>query len=138
MKAKIRLKCPHCHKVSNVFENATICPICHQPVDLSGAGRIYLYRQGSFLGVAGGFGIHLNNEPYGHIGNRELLCFILPYGSYNIHCAAGMNRRCRDMVVNLSPVHDTAYVKVHMNPGFISNTFVLEPMDPALLQLDKP
>ena len=135
MAAKIRIKCPHCKKAANVFPNNTVCPECKKPVQLPPDGCIYLYRQGSPYGVAGGFGIYLNGEPYGHIGNKELLCFPLPYGTYTIHCAVGMSRKCRDMQITLSPENRVAYTKVYIKPGFWANSFVIEPVDPKLLDL---
>jgi hypothetical protein len=95
---------------------------------------IYLYRQGSFYGVAGAFSLYINGVDFGGIGNKELLCIPLPYGTYNIHCAAGMSRKCRDLVVTLSPEMPQAYTKVYIKPGFWTNSFVVEPMDPRLLQ----
>ncbi len=135
MAAKIRIKCPHCNEVNNVPASATQCPECHQPVQTVNQGYLYLYRQGSPYGVAGGFGIYLNGVPFGHIGNKELLCFPLPYGTYNIHCAAGMSRKCEDLQVTLSPESNVAYTKVHIRPGFWANSFVVEYVDPNLLDL---
>ena len=135
MSAKIRIKCPHCGEASNVKPDVTICPECKKPISLSPEGCIYLYRQGSPYGVAGGFGIYINGAPFGHIGNRETLCLPLPYGTYNIHCAAGMSRRCEDLVVTLTPENRQAYTKVHIRPGFWTNSFVVEPLDPSLLDL---
>lgn len=135
MAAKIRFKCPHCNEVSNLAANAVSCPKCHQPITLSPEACIYLYRQGSPIGIGGGFGIYVNGEPFGHIGNKELLCFPLPYGTYNLHCAAGMSRRCRDMQITLTPEARIAYAKVYMKPGFWTNSFVIEPVDPKLLDL---
>ena len=82
MSAKLRVKCPCCRKVVNLHPQSPVCPECHQPVTPSPEGCIYLYRQGSPYGVGGGFGIFINGDPYGYIGNKELLCFPLPYGTY--------------------------------------------------------
>lgn len=131
MTSKLRIKCPHCGNVANIAPGAP-CPKCGQPLMLP-PSCIYLYRQGSFYGIAGGFGIYINGEPYGSIGNKELLCIPLPYGTYNLHCAVGMSRKCRDLVVNLSPQMPQAYTKVYIKPGFWANSFVIEPMDPRLL-----
>ena len=73
MSAKIRIKCPHCGEAKNVHSVNDICPNCKQPLGLSEEGSIYIYRQGSVYGVAGGFGLFINNQPYGYIGNKELL-----------------------------------------------------------------
>lgn len=123
-----RFKCT-CGEVSNVYPGGT-CPKCKQPINLPGDGIIYLYRKGSPLGVAGGFGLYINGEPYGFIGNRETVRIPLPYGTYNLHVASGMNRRCNDMVINLTPENRQAFMKVWMKPGFWTNSFVLEPSVP--------
>lgn len=136
MSAKLRVKCPHCGEASNVHTIMDVCPECHKPMNIpANAGALYIYRQGSPYGVAGGFGIYINNQPYGHIGNKELLCLPLPYGTYNIHCAVGMSRKCQDLQVTLSPEFPTGYTKVYIKPGFWANSFVVEPVDPKLLDL---
>ena len=110
----------------NAYEGY-VCPKCKKVVSFSPDGMISIYRKGSPLGIAGGFGIYINNEPYGYIANRETVHIPLPYGSYNIHIAVGMNRRCTDMIINLTPENREAFLKVWMKPGFWQNTFVLEP-----------
>ena len=133
---KIRMKCPHCGEAFNVNVNLGVvaCPKCKNHIESSQEGKIYLYRQGSVYGVAGSFGIYLNGQPYGHIGNKELLCFPLPYGTYNIHSAVGMSRKCRDLQVTHSPDAPEAYTNVYIRPGFWTNNFVVEPMDPTILR----
>lgn len=135
MAAKIRIKCPHCGEAANVASLDQLCPDCHKPLGIQEEGCLYVYRQGSPYGVAGGFGLYLNGEPYGHIGNKELLRIPLKYGSYTVHCAVGMSRKCQDLTVNLSPEHPVGYVKVYIKPGFWTNSFVVEPIDPNLLDL---
>lgn len=135
MAAKIRIKCERCGTVENVHSANTICPSCRSQIADPCEGKIYIYRQGSPYGVAGGFGLFLNNQPYGFIGNKELLCFPIKYGSYRIHCAVGMSRKCQDIVVNLSENNPVAYTKVYIKPGFWANSFVVEPVDPKLLDL---
>lgn len=135
MAAKIRILCPHCGKAENIQAVGAVCPACKQPLDTNEEGNIYIYRQGSPYGIAGGFGIYLNNQPYGYIGNKELLRIPLKYGTYNIHCAVGMSRKCRDMVVVLSPENPVAFTKVYIKPGFWTNSFVVEPVDPNKLDL---
>ena len=135
MAAKMRFKCPHCGEIVNARPDATQCPECHRPVSMQAPAYIYLYRQGSFYGVAGGFGVYINGQPFGYIGNKELLCIPVAYGSYTLHCAVGMSRECRDMVVNLTPQCPVAYTKVYIKPGFWTNSFVIEPVDPGLLDL---
>lgn len=135
MSAKIRIKCPHCNEAENISSVNEVCPNCKKPLDLSQEGKIYIYRQGSFYGIAGGFGLFINNQPYGYIGNKELLCIPVPFGTYNIHSAVGMSRKCRDLQVTISPENPVAYTKVYIKPGFWTNSFVVEPVDPNLLEL---
>ena len=135
MVKNLRVKCPHCQNVLNIPVGDNTCPKCKNDIPVSVEACIYLYRQGSPVGVANGFGIYINGEPYGHIGNTETVCMPLPYGTYNIHCALGMNRKCRDLQVTLTPENRQAFAKVHMRMGFWTNSFVVEPMDPKLLNL---
>ena len=135
MAVKMRVKCPHCGEVENVAEGVMSCPKCGKALEGMSEAKVYLYRQGSFYGVAGGFGIYIDGKPYGHIGNKETLCIPLSYGSHVLHCAVGMSRKCRDLQVNLSPENPNAYAKVYIKPGFWANSFVIEPMDPKLLKL---
>lgn len=134
MAAKMRIKCPHCGAVENVAAGGVSCPKCGKALE-SAVACVYLYRQGSPYGIAGGFGIYIDGQPYGHIGNKETLCIPLSYGSHTLHCAVGMSRKCRDLQVNLSPENPQAYAKVYIKPGFWTNSFVIEPMDPKLLNL---
>ena len=135
MSAKIRIKCPHCKEASNVLSVTSACPECGKPLELSEEGSIYIYRQGSFYGIAGGFGLFINGEPFGYIGNKELLRIPVKFGTYNIHSAVGMSRKCRDLQVTITPENPEAYTKVYIKPGFWTNSFVVEPLDPKLLDL---
>lgn len=134
MEAKIRAKCPRCGEVVNIHTENDVCPKCKSPMELSGEGKIYIYRQGSVYGIAGGFGLFINGEASGYIGNKELLCFPVKYGTYNLHSAVGMSRKCRDLQVTISPENPVAYTKVYIKPGFWANSFVIEYMDPKLLK----
>lgn len=135
MTAHFRIKCPHCGKIINIHANANSCPECKKTFMLPSEGKIYLYRQGSPYGVAGGFGVFINSIPFGYIGNKELLCIPVPYGTYTLHSAVGMSRKCEDLQVTVSPNCPNVYTKVYIRPGFWANSFVIEPMDPALLEL---
>ena len=128
MANELRFKCS-CGNVVNTLPGA-ICKKCKQPFDIPGDGMIYLYRKGSPFGFAGGFGLYINGEAYGQVGNRETLRIPVKYGTYNIHVAAGMNRRCNDMVLNITPETRFGFLKVWMRPGFWTNSFVLEPSTP--------
>lgn len=134
MNATVRVVCPHCGKAQNVNSVNDFCPGCRQPLGLVEEGCIYIYRQGSPYGIAGKFGIYINGQPYGYIGNRELIRLPLRFGTYNIHSAVGMSRKCRDLQVTISPQFPIAYTKVYIKPGFWANSFVVEPLDPAKLK----
>ncbi len=124
-----RVKCS-CGHVMNTVAGG-ICPKCKKPVVFPQGGVFTLYRMGSPLGVAGGFGIYIDGEPMGHIGNKETVHIPLDFGSHNIHVAVGMSRRCKDLVVNITPEFRLAYGKVSIRPGFWTNSFVIEPSTPA-------
>ncbi len=135
MAAKLRIKCPHCGEASNVFTVNDNCPKCNRPLGLEEEGSIYIYRQGSPYGVASGFGLFINDQPFGYIGNKELLRIPVKYGTYNIHSAVGMNRKCRDLQVTITPENPEAFTKVYIKAGFWANSFVVEYVDPKLLDL---
>lgn len=135
MPAKIRVKCPHCQQPVNLPMGSMECTKCHQPIPLSRDACFYLHRRSAFYGVATGFGIYINGEPLGYIGNNELLCFPVPYGTYNIHCAVGVARKCQDIQVTLTPENRVAYAQVRMKMGVFVNSFVIDPVDPNTLDL---
>jgi len=135
MSAKTRFKCSYCGEVNNVNPANRSCPKCKKSLDMPNEGRIYIYRQGSPYGIASGFGLYINDAPYGYIGNKELLCIPVKFGTYNIHAAVGMSRRCRDLQVTITPEQPVAYTKVYIKAGFWTNSFVVEHVDPKLLDL---
>ena len=126
--SKLRVKCS-CGEVTNTVPDG-ICPKCRRPLEIPADAVIRLYRKGSPLGVAGGFGIYVDGEPMGHIGNKETVRIPVKYGTHTLHVAAGMNRKCNDYTVTLSPENRFANAKVWMKPGFWSNSFVIEPATP--------
>ena len=128
MAKKLRVKCT-CGAVENVVPGAQ-CPKCKRPLDIPQDGMVSLYRKGSPLGIAGGFGIYIDGEPMGHIGNTETVHIPLKYGTHNLHVAAGMNRKCNDYKFTLTPDNRRAYAKVWMKPGFWTNSFVIEVANP--------
>ncbi len=124
MATTLRVKCS-CGEVLNTTPGS-YCPKCKQPLYIPEDAVIYLYRKGSPLGIAGGFGIYINGEPMGFIGNKETICIPVKYGMHTLHVARGMNRKCNDLHINLTPQNRRAYAKVWMRPGFWTNSFVLE------------
>ena len=120
-----RIKC-NCGLVQDAAAGA-VCPQCKQPINFPQGGMIYLYRKGSPMGVAGGFGIYINGTPLGLIGNKQTVAIPVGFGTYNLHVASGMNRKCKDLAINITPENPIAYAKVYMKPGFWTNSFVVEP-----------
>lgn len=125
-----RLKCPTCQNVMDAA-GPTVCPKCGTPVDVNQGGMIQLYRMGSPIGIAVGFGIYINGQPCGHIGNKQSLLIPVPYGTYTLHCTAGMTRRCQDLVVTVTPQAPVVFTKVRIKMGFWTNSLVVEPSTQA-------
>lgn len=127
MTGKYRVRCPQCGKVFDI-NGLTACQ-CGAQVAPAG-GEIRLYRMGSPIGVAIGFGVYIDGQPFGHIGNKETVTYSVPFGSHNVHVTAGMSRKCQDLTVNLTPQAPVGLMKAHIRPGFLSNTVVIEPATP--------
>lgn len=125
-----RLKCPKCQNVMD-STGPVICPQCQTPVDVNQGGLIRLYRMGSPIGIAVGFGIYINGQPCGHIGNKQSLLIPVPFGSYTLHVTAGMLRKCQDLSFTLTPQTPVACAKARIKPGFLTNSIVIEPADPS-------
>lgn len=130
-----RMKCPNCGKVQNLYASGP-CPECGNPLQVEQPAAIALYRMGNFMGAANGFGLYVNEQPFGAIGNRETIIIPLPYGDYKMHVVCGMNRRCNDPIIRLSPQDPYVCLKVHMKMGFWQNQFILERVDPATMPQD--
>ena len=130
-----RMKCPRCGNAINLAASGA-CPQCGAEISVEQPATITLYRMGNFYGAANGFGIYINEQPYGAIGNKETLTIPLPYGEYKIHVVCGMNRKCNDPVIKLSAEDPNVCLKVHMKMGFIQNSFILERVDPSTMPRD--
>ena len=129
MAIKYRLKCPQCGEVLNTYHD-TQCPKCRNNLYVNQPAMLQLYRKGNFYGFAGAFGIYINGQPYGHIGNKESLIFPLPYGTYNLHIAVGVSRKCNDLLFTLTPETPRMYAKTYIKPGFWTNSFGIEVATP--------
>lgn len=127
-----RMKCPQCGKIQNLTGSGP-CKSCGAPLYVEQPAAIALYRMGNFIGAANGFGLYLNGEAFGAIGNRETLIIPLPYGQYKLHIVCGMSRKSNDPIVNLTPQDPYICMKVHMRVGFIQNKFIIERVDPSTM-----
>lgn len=125
MVKKYRVKCSACGTVLNI-PAGTPCTKCGAQVAFEQPGMIEIYRMGNFVGSAVGYGIYLNDQPYGHIGDRESVFIPVPYGTYKLHMTCGMTRKCNDPVFEVTPEDPHICVKAHIKMGFISNTIIAE------------
>ncbi len=129
MVKKFRVKCPSCGTVLNVPAGSA-CTKCGSGLDFEEPGMIEIYRMGNFVGSAVGYGIYLNDQPMGHVADRESVFIPVPYGTYKLHFTCGMNRKCNDPVFEVTPEDPRVCVKVHIKMGFITNKLVAERVSP--------
>lgn len=124
MSQLLRSKCPSCGNVEDIPANGT-CK-CGTPLILPEDGVIQIYRMGSPFGVAVGFGIYINDAPFGHLANASSIRIPVAYGHYKVHITHGMSRKCVDAEFDITPENRYSYLKAHIKMGFISNTIVIE------------
>ncbi len=125
MAAAFRIKCPKCGEIVNIQADQA-CPKCGEALSTKNEGEIQIYRKGSPVGMAVGYGVYINGQPMGHIANKESVRLPLPYGTYTIHFTCGMTRRCKDATVTLSADAPVAYIKGAIKTGFWTNTMIVE------------
>ena len=102
MAIMLRLKCPSCGEVMNAAGFCN-CTKCGTPIRYNGWGMLQIYRMGSPVGIAAGYGIYLDGQPYGHLANKESIRIPLPMGTHTLHMTCGMTRRCEDLTFTLTP-----------------------------------
>lgn len=120
-----RIKCPSCGNVCDIGGN-TPCPQCKNVLSVPQEGGVEIYRMGSFVGIAVGYGIYINGQSYGHLANKESVKIPLPYGTYTFHFTCGMTRKCEDVTVELTPEKRFAYIKARIKMGFWSNKIIAQ------------
>lgn len=123
--ALFRVKCPACGQVSDIAGDSP-CSKCKNPLAVPTEGGVQIYRMGSPVGIAVGYGIYINGQPYGHLANKESVRIPLPYGIYTFHFTCGMTRRCQDVTVALTPENRVAYIKARIKMGFWTNKIIAE------------
>lgn len=127
-----RMKCPSCGQVSDVAANGA-CPKCGCALQTAQPGLLKIYRMGNFIGSAVGYGIYLNEVPFGHVGDRETVNIPLPFGTYKLHMTAGMTRKCNDLTFTIAPEDPVICVKAHIRMGVFTNTIIVERVDPSTM-----
>lgn len=125
MSSLLRVKCPNCGEVQEIA-SVQNCKKCNATLDSANNGTVTIYRKGSPVGVAVGYGIYINDQPYGHVANKETVTISLPYGNYNFHFTCGMTRRCNDAKISITPEKPNAYLKASIKMGFWTNTINTE------------
>jgi|GEM_PF-700222 len=130
----VRIVCVSCGKATDFTSNGQspvcTCPKCNTDNSIN-EGYLLIYRKGSPLGIAVGFGIYIDGKPSGLVANQQTVRIAVPYGTHILHVASGMNRKCNDTQFVLSEADDTFACKVSMRPGALTNSFVIEPCDEA-------
>ena len=121
----LRQKCATCGEICDAPENGT-CPKCKAALNTPTDGYVQVYRMGSPIGIAVGYGMYINGNPVGYIANKQSVRVPLSYGTYTFHFTCGMTRKCEDLTVTISPETSTAYIKARIVPGFWSNKIVIE------------
>jgi hypothetical protein len=124
----LRVKCPNCQKVQDI-NGITPCQ-CGFNLEPQ-QGTVTLYRKGHPAGAMVGAGVYIDGQPFGHIAATEMVTYSLPFGSHNFHVTMGATRKCKDIVVTISPEHPVGYIKSEVKMGFWSNTMILTPSSPA-------
>lgn len=127
----LRFKCACGHVVDTT--PGAVCPKCSCPLPPPAPSYVQIYRMGSPIGVAVGYGVYVNGIPFGHLANKQSIRIPLPYGTYTLHFTCGMTRKCEDLTVMLSPAYAVAFVKAHIKAGFWSNTIIAEFADPSTM-----
>ena len=114
---KLRYRCG-CGNVFNGDETSRVCPACNRPLQTDNCGAIQIYRMGNMMGMAVGMGIYVDDVPFGHLGNKESVRLVLPYGSHKLHMTHSTNRRCNDPIITITPEAPVAFVKAHIEGAF--------------------
>ncbi len=111
---KCRFRCG-CGNIFNGDENTMVCPKCQKPLDTANCGAIQLYRMGSFMGMAVGMGVYIDDMPFGHLANKESVRLVVPYGPHKIHVTHTSTRNCNDPIVEVTPQMPVAFMKAHFS-----------------------
>ena len=124
-----RLKCPKCGEVQD-SKVAQLCRKCGTLIEIPTDGCIQIYRMGNPIGIAAAMGIYLNNQPYGHIANKQSIRIPMNAGVYKLHVTLGMTRKCNDPIIEIKPEsNELQCYKAYIRTGFFSGGLVIEKTD---------
>lgn len=119
-----RVKCS-CGQVYDIAADS-VCKKCNKELITSTGGILQIYRMGSPIGIAAGYGLYIDGKPMGHLANKQSVQIPLALGTHTIHCTCGMTRKCIDLTFTLSAEAPVVYAKAHIVPGFWTNKIVVE------------
>lgn len=125
-----RVKCSKCGNVLDVTGSLP-CPKCGNPIDINVGGMVQVYRMGSPIGVAAGYGIYLDGQPMGHLANKQSILIPVPFGNHQLHMTCGMTRRCQDLLFAVTPESPNVYAKARIKAGFWTNKIIIEFANPS-------
>ncbi len=130
-----KVKCEGCGTVSDIAAPGA-CPGCGKPIGIGGEGMLRIYRMGSPIGMAVGFGIYLDGQPFGHIANKGTACIPVRFGTHKLHITCGATRRCNDLDFTVTPDSPMVCCKASMKTGMWSNTINIVPAQPSEMPAD--
>jgi len=120
-----RLKCDKCGEVFDM-KGSNTCPKCKQAVNIPQDGGLRIYRKGNPAGAAVGYGVYLNQQPYGHVANCGDVMIPLALGKYTLTMTCGMTRNCTPLAFEITNENLFIFVKGSLKMGFWSNTIMIE------------
>ncbi len=127
MAIKYRIKCPSCGEIQDIDVNCP-CKKCGGMLNAQNDACIQLYRMGSPVGIAMGYGLYLDGVPFGHLANKQSIRIPVCAGEHKLHVTCGTTRRCQDANFTVQPnSRAMLYFKAHIKMGAWSNTIVVEP-----------
>ncbi|MBQ7444795.1 MAG: zinc-ribbon domain-containing protein [Clostridia bacterium] len=123
---KVRYRCPSGH-VFNGTPDQEKCPTCQALLEKG--GYIQVYRMGHMAGAAVGMGIYVDEQPYGHLANKESVRISVPYGAHQLHITHTTTRDSTRPTLFISSSTPYVFCKAHFARGgfFIA----IEESDPA-------
>ncbi|MBP5618574.1 MAG: zinc ribbon domain-containing protein [Clostridia bacterium] len=113
--------------VTDGTDAQTVCPTCGMPFPQGGI--IQIYRMGNMAGMAVGMGIYIDDQPCGHLGNKQSIRIAVPYGPHKVHMTHTTTRACNDPAFEITPQTPYAFCKAHFAAGGFR--IAVEPADPA-------